>query len=56
LTSEGIEDIRIAAEWMCRRGCPALVNIGHSNGGMLAVPHVLGIAWRRPGKRGKLPG
>jgi pimeloyl-ACP methyl ester carboxylesterase len=41
LTHEGIEDNRIAAEWMRRQGFPAPVIIGHSNGGMLAVPHVV---------------
>jgi pimeloyl-ACP methyl ester carboxylesterase len=41
LTHEGLEDNRIAAEWMRRQGFPAPVIIGHSNGGMLAVPHVL---------------
>jgi pimeloyl-ACP methyl ester carboxylesterase len=41
LTSEGIEDNRIAARWMADRGFPTPVIIGHSNGGMLAVPHVV---------------
>jgi pimeloyl-ACP methyl ester carboxylesterase len=42
LTSEGIEDNRIAAAWMAAPGFPAPVVIGHSTGGMLAVPHVVG--------------
>jgi pimeloyl-ACP methyl ester carboxylesterase len=41
LTAEGIEDNRIAAAWMRGRGFPPPVVIGHSNGGMLAVPHVV---------------
>jgi pimeloyl-ACP methyl ester carboxylesterase len=41
LTAEGIEDNRIAAQWMKDRGFPPPVVIGHSNGGMLAVPHVV---------------
>ena len=41
LTAEGIEDNRIAAAWMAAQGLPAPVVIGHSNGGMLAVPHVV---------------
>ena len=41
LTTEGIEDNRIAASWMAAQGFPAPVAIGHSNGGMLAVPHVV---------------
>jgi pimeloyl-ACP methyl ester carboxylesterase len=41
LTSEGIEDNRIAAKWMREQGFPPPVVIGHSNGGMLAVPHVV---------------
>jgi pimeloyl-ACP methyl ester carboxylesterase len=40
-TAEGIEDNRIAAAWMADRGFPPPVIIGHSNGGMLAVPHVV---------------
>jgi pimeloyl-ACP methyl ester carboxylesterase len=40
LAREGIEDNRIAARWMAERGFPHPVVIGHSNGGMLAVPHV----------------
>ena len=40
LTQEGIEDNRIAARWMQDLGFPPPVVIGHSNGGMLAVPHV----------------
>ena len=41
LTAEGIEDNRIAAAWMAAQGLPAPVVIGHSPGGMLAVPHVV---------------
>jgi pimeloyl-ACP methyl ester carboxylesterase len=41
LTAQGIEDNRIAAQWMKDRGFPPPVVIGHSNGGMLAVPHVV---------------
>ncbi len=41
LTSEGIEDNRLAARWMRERGFPPPVVIGHSNGGMLAVAHVV---------------
>jgi pimeloyl-ACP methyl ester carboxylesterase len=41
LTRDGIEDNRIAARWMTDRGFPSPVIIGHSNGGMLAVPHVV---------------
>jgi pimeloyl-ACP methyl ester carboxylesterase len=41
LTSEGIEDNRTAAKWMADWGFPAPVIIGHSNGGMLSVPHVV---------------
>ena len=41
LTQEGIDDNRTAAEWMKAQGFPAPVIIGHSNGGMLAVPHVV---------------
>jgi pimeloyl-ACP methyl ester carboxylesterase len=40
-TREGIEDNRIAARWLAERGFPHPVVIGHSNGGMLAVPHVV---------------
>ncbi len=41
MTAEGIEDNRIAAQWMSEQGFPPPVVIGHSNGGMLAVPHVV---------------
>ncbi len=41
LTQEGIADNRYAAGWLAGRGFPAPVVIGHSNGGMLAVPHVV---------------
>ena len=40
LTREGIEDNAIAAAWMETQGYPDPVIMGHSNGGMLAVPHV----------------
>ena len=36
---EGIEDNRLAAQWLAQRGFPHPVVIGHSNGGMLAVCH-----------------
>lgn len=41
MTRDGIEDNRIAARWMADHGFPPPVVIGHSNGGMLAVPHVV---------------
>ncbi len=41
LTHEGIEDNRDAARWMADKEFPAPIVIGHSNGGMLSVPHVL---------------
>lgn len=41
LTREGIADNRFAAQWMAARGFPHPVIIGHSNGGMLAVQHVV---------------
>jgi pimeloyl-ACP methyl ester carboxylesterase len=41
LTKEGIEDNRIAARWMADLGLPPPVVMGHSNGGMLSVPHVV---------------
>jgi pimeloyl-ACP methyl ester carboxylesterase len=41
LASEGIEDNRIAARWLAARGFSTPVVIGHSNGGMLAVRHVV---------------
>jgi pimeloyl-ACP methyl ester carboxylesterase len=41
LTRESIQDNRIAAEWMARRGFERPIVIGHSNGGMLAVQHVV---------------
>jgi pimeloyl-ACP methyl ester carboxylesterase len=41
IASEGIEDNRIAARWLAVRGFPAPLVIGHSNGGMLAVRHVV---------------
>ena len=39
--AEGIEDNRLAAQWMGARGFADPVVIGHSNGGMLAVRHVI---------------
>jgi pimeloyl-ACP methyl ester carboxylesterase len=39
--AESIEDNRLAREWLDDRGFRAPFVIGHSNGGMLAVPHVL---------------
>lgn len=41
LTHEGIEDNQTAARWVADQGLPPPVIIGHSNGGMLAVPHVV---------------
>jgi pimeloyl-ACP methyl ester carboxylesterase len=41
LTGEGIEDNAIAAAWMAAQGFPDPAIVGHSNGGMLAVPHVV---------------
>ena len=41
LTREGIEDNATAARWLVEQGLPPPVVIGHSNGGMLAVPHVV---------------
>jgi pimeloyl-ACP methyl ester carboxylesterase len=38
--AEAIEDNRIAARWVAEQGFAHPVVIGHSNGGMLAVPHV----------------
>ena len=40
-TREAIADNRIAAEWLKARGFEAPVVIGHSNGGMLGVQHVI---------------
>ena len=37
---EGIEDDRLAAQWLAKRGHAHPVVIGHSNGGVLAVRHV----------------
>lgn len=39
LIREALADNRYAAEWLAARGFADLVVIGHSNGGMLAVPH-----------------
>ncbi|HMH18355.1 MAG TPA: alpha/beta hydrolase [Burkholderiales bacterium] len=41
LARESIEDNRTAAHWLAARGFPAPAVIGHSNGGMLAVQHVV---------------
>jgi pimeloyl-ACP methyl ester carboxylesterase len=41
VTREGIEDNAIAARWMAERGFDTPVVIGHSNGGMLGVQHVV---------------
>ena len=40
-TAQALADHAIAAEWLARRGFPTPVVIGHSNGGMMAVPHVV---------------
>ena len=40
-TAEAIADNRIAAQWLAARGFPHPVVIGHSNGGMLGVRHVV---------------
>lgn len=37
---EGIQDNRLAAQWLAKRGHAHPVVIGHSNGGVLAVRHV----------------
>ncbi len=41
LTRDGIEDNRTAAQWLAARGYAHPVIIGHSNGGMLGVRHVV---------------
>jgi pimeloyl-ACP methyl ester carboxylesterase len=41
LTREGIEDNRTAAQWLAARGYAHPIVIGHSNGGMLGVRHVV---------------
>jgi pimeloyl-ACP methyl ester carboxylesterase len=41
MTREAIADNRIAAQWLGERGFPPPIVIGHSNGGMLAVQHVV---------------
>jgi len=46
-TAQAIADHAIAAAWLADRGFAEQVVIGHSNGGMMAVPHVVG----RPGTR-----
>jgi pimeloyl-ACP methyl ester carboxylesterase len=40
-TREAIEDNRLAARWLADRGFAAPAVIGHSNGGMLGVQHVV---------------
>src|SRR5262245_25272511 len=40
-TAEAIADNRIAAQWLAARGFADPVVIGHSNGGMLGVRHVV---------------
>jgi pimeloyl-ACP methyl ester carboxylesterase len=40
-TREALADNRHAAEWLAARGYPDPVVIGHSNGGMLGVQHVV---------------
>lgn len=40
-TREALTDNRTAAEWLAARGFPHPVVIGHSNGGMLGVQHVV---------------
>ena len=40
LVAEMLEDDALAAAWLAEQGFPSPVVIGHSNGGMLAVPHV----------------
>ena len=37
--SEGIEDNRLASDWLASRGFKNPIVIGHSNGGMLAAKH-----------------
>ena len=39
--AEAVADNRYAAEWLEKKGYPKPVVIGHSNGGMLAVRHVV---------------
>jgi pimeloyl-ACP methyl ester carboxylesterase len=41
LTHEAIADNRLASEWLAAKGLSSPVVIGHSNGGMLAVRHVV---------------
>jgi pimeloyl-ACP methyl ester carboxylesterase len=40
-TAQALADHAIAAEWLSERGYPAPVVIGHSNGGMMSLPHVI---------------
>jgi len=40
-TAEALADNRFAAQWLATHGCAAPVIIGHSNGGMLGVQHVV---------------
>lgn len=39
-TAQALADHATAADWLAARGYPAPVVIGHSNGGMMAAPHV----------------
>jgi pimeloyl-ACP methyl ester carboxylesterase len=39
-THQAIADNRTAAEWLATRGFPHPIVVGHSHGGLLAVPHV----------------
>jgi pimeloyl-ACP methyl ester carboxylesterase len=41
ITEEGVADNRAAAEFLRGKGFPAPIVIGHSNGGMLGVRHVV---------------
>lgn len=40
-TAEALEDNALAAQWMAEKGFKAPIVMGHSNGGFLAVKHVL---------------
>jgi pimeloyl-ACP methyl ester carboxylesterase len=39
-TEQALADHALAADWLASRGHPEPVVIGHSNGGMMAAPHV----------------
>jgi len=41
MTHEALADNRYAAEWLAAKGFADPIVIGHSNGGMLSVPHVI---------------